>query len=52
MLDPPGAGQVLGNFLLLYGRHLVLLIEENCATGRRALIDCEDVAHGYLPGQG
>ena len=51
MFDPPGAGQVLSKFLLLHGRHLVMLIEENCATGRRALIDCEDVAHDCLPGQ-
>ena len=25
MFDPPGAGQVLSKFLLLYGRHLVML---------------------------
>ena len=51
MFDPPGAGQVLGKFLLLYGCDLMILIKENCSTGRRTLVDCEDVAHGFLLGQ-
>ena len=37
---------MLSEFLLLNGRRPVVFIEENCPAGRRALIDCEDVAHG------